>query len=271
VVGAFLHCVPVLDESRYQMETSRNSTLVLKGVAGRREFKRSYGIGRAHVRREMKKTVLLIIAYQMLGSWIPAQEQARDLKGDGHLLGETAEQFFSEGFVGDLARACQGRDWKTVRQLSQKLDYASRANAKDICARQRLAKEQATSGTRLEYNGRGDGETMRADTFTFDRGHLVKIDMVYIAPIAKVEGFQPKSFSELFAGLQQAYGSPSKSYSEPKLDVYGVKYDAHRAVWMGQRDVISIIEEPGTDGRTEIVAETLAEYNRPPKPPNPLQ
>jgi SRSO17 transposase len=56
--------------------------------------------------------------------------------------------------------------------------------------------------------------------------------------------------------------------------VYGVKYDAHHAVWMGKQDVISIIERPGVDGRTEIIAETLAEYNRAaqaPKTANPLQ
>ncbi len=58
------------------------------------------------------------------------------------------------------------------------------------------------------------------------------------------------------------------------LNVYGVKYDAHRAVWIGNQDVIGIIEQPGEDGRTEIIAETLAEYNRAiqaPKTANPLQ
>jgi hypothetical protein len=45
-------------------------------------------------------------------------------------------------------------------------------------------------------------------------------------------------------------------------------------VWMGNQDVISIIEQPGDDSRTEIIAETLAEYNRAaqaPKSTNPLQ
>ncbi|HXW89587.1 MAG TPA: hypothetical protein VEK33_03490 [Terriglobales bacterium] len=219
----------------------------------------------------MGNTVLFILGYFIFCSSVPAQEQPRELKGDGHLLGETAEQFFSEGHVGDMARACQGRDWKTVKQLSKNLDYASQTNAKEICVQEKLAKQQATSGARLEYNGSGDGETMRTDRFTFDRDHLVKIDMVYSAPIANVEGFHPKSFGELFSGLQEAYGPPSRSYSEPKLDIYGVKYDARRAVWLGEQDVISISEEPGTEGRTEIVAETLAEYNRTGKPANPLQ
>jgi hypothetical protein len=222
----------------------------------------------------MEKTILSVVGCLMLCASVFPQEQPRELRGGGHLLGETAGQFFSEGFVGDMLRACQGKDWKSVNQLSKNAGNASKTNAKDYCAKEKLAKQQATSGTRLEYDGRGDEETMRADTFTFDGGHLVRIDMVYVAPSANIEGYRPKSFAELFAGLREAYGPPSKSYSEPVLNAYGVKYDAHRAVWMGSQDVISIIEQPGEGGRTEIIAETLAECNRAaqaPKTANPLQ
>ncbi|HSZ00380.1 MAG TPA: hypothetical protein VK788_12840 [Terriglobales bacterium] len=103
---------------------------------------------------------------------------------------------------------------------------------------------------------------------------MVKIKMVYVAPSANIEAYRPKFFSELFAGLRQAYGPPSKSYSEPVLNAYGVKYDAHRAVGMGNQDVISIIEQAGEGGRTEAIAGMLAEYNRAaqaPKTANPLQ
>ena len=115
---------------------------------------------------------------------------------------------------------------------------------------------------------------VRVDTLTLDGGHSVKIDMVYTAPIARFEGYHPKSFRELFAGLQEAYGPPARIYTEPVLDAYGVKYEAHRAIWMGKNDVIDIVERPGANGRTEIVAATLAEYNRvqkAPKTANPLQ
>jgi hypothetical protein len=219
----------------------------------------------------MQHSIISVVGCLMLCASVYPQDQPRELRGDGHLLGETAEQFFSEGFVGDMQRACQASDWKTV---SKNVGHRSKTNAKDYCAKEKLAKQQATSGTRLEYNGRGDEETMRADTFTFDNGHLVKIDMAYIAPVANIEGFPPKSYGELFAGLQEAYGPPSKSYSEPMQNAYGVKYEAPRAVWMGNHDIISIIEEPDKDGRTKIIAETLAEYNRSaqaPKTPNPLR
>jgi len=222
----------------------------------------------------MENTILSVVGCLMLCVSVSPQEQPRELRGGGHLLGETAGQFFSEGFVGDMLRACQGRDWKSVNQLSKNVGHASKTNAKDYCAKEKLTQQQAMSGTRLEYKGRGDEETMRADTFTFDRGHLVKINMAYAVSIANIEGYRPKSFGELFAGLREAYGPPSKSYSEPVLNAYGVKYDAHHAMWMGNQDVISIIEQPGEDGGTEIIAETLTEYNRAvqaPKTPNPLQ
>jgi hypothetical protein len=223
---------------------------------------------------KMGNTILGVIGCLMLCASGSPQELPRELKGDGHSLGETAEQFFSEGFVGDLQRACQGRDWKGVRQLSKNADSASKPNARDLCAKEKVARQAATSGARLEYHSRGDEQTMRVDAFTFEGGHLIKIYMVYIAPDAIVEGYYPKTFSELFSGLQGAYGPPSKSYSEPVVNVFGVKYDAHRAVWMGKQDVISIIERRGVDGQTEIIAETLAEYNRAaqaPKTANPLQ
>src|SRR5262249_30890852 len=105
-----------------------------------------------------------------------------------------------------------------------------------------------------------------------------KIHMLYTVPVANLEGYHPKSFNELFAGLQEAYGQPSKSYSEPVFNVYGVKSEAHRALWMSKNDVINLIEQLGTqmseEGGTEVIAETIAEYNRAartPKAANPLQ
>jgi hypothetical protein len=222
----------------------------------------------------MDNIVLCVVECLMLCASASAQQQARELKGGGHLLGETAVQFFSEGLAGDLQRACEAKDWKSVSQLTTNVGHASKANAKDYCSKETLAKQQATNGTRLEYAGHGGEETMRTDTFTFDGGRLVKIDMVYDGSTRNFQGYRPKSFGELFDGLREAYGPPSKSYSEPVLNVYGVKYEAHRAFWLGKQDAISIIEQTGEDGRTEIIAQTLAEYNRAaqaPKTPNPLQ
>ena len=221
----------------------------------------------------MQNTITSVLGFVMSFSSGPQQERLRELKGGGHLLGETAEHFFSEGAVGQLLRSCDAGDWKAVKQLAKAVDPASKPNPKDICAKAALVKQQATSGARQEYVG-GDDETMRADTFTLDGGYLVKIHMAFKAPATDVGGNHPKYFGELFEGLREAYGEPSKSYTEPVFDVYGAKYDARRAEWMGKQDVITIIEQPGRDSRAEIVVETIAERNRATKAPktvNPLQ
>jgi len=202
------------------------------------------------------------------------QEQPRELRGLGHVLGETAEQFFSVGSVGELVRACDKKDWKTVKHLAKTVEQQGKVNGKEFCDKVAIIKQGATGGTRQEYGSSGEVETMRADTFTLDGGHLVKIRMIYTKPIADVEGFHPKSFDELFAGLREAYGEPSKSYSEPVISPYGAKLEARRAVWEGTQNVVSIIERLGEHGQTEIVAETLDEYKRDSqasKPANPLQ
>jgi hypothetical protein len=220
----------------------------------------------------MQNTITTILGFLMLFSSGSRQERPRELKGGGHLLGETAGHFFSAGAVGQLLRACEANDWKTVKLLARAVDPGSKPNAKDICAKALLAKQQATNGARQEYVG-GDDETMRTDTFTLDGGYLVKIHMAFNAPANAAGGYHPKYFGELFEGLREAYGEPSKSHIEPVFDVYGAKFDAHRAEWMGKQDVITIIEQPGRDGRTEIVVETLAERDRATKEPktaNPL-
>jgi hypothetical protein len=218
----------------------------------------------------MRNAAIFVVGYFMLCATTLAQDQPRQLRGGGHALGETAEQFFTEGFIGELLRVCQAEDWKSVRDLTKGVVQFSKKNAKDLCAMETLTRQQAASGGRLEYRGGGDTATMREDTFTFDGGYLVKIEMVYRAPIAKFEGYQPKSFGDLLEGLQAAYGAPTKAYTERVLDAYGVQYDAHHAVWVGKNDVISIIEHPGKNGWTKLFAATLAEYNRA-KTTNPLQ
>jgi hypothetical protein len=221
----------------------------------------------------MQNTITSVFGFLVLFSSASQQERPRELKGGGHLLGETAEHFFSGGVVGQLLRACEAGDWKVVKQLAKAVDPGSKPNAKDICAKAAFVRQQATSGARQEYAD-GDGKTMRTDTFTLDGGYLVKIVIVFNASTGDIEGLHPKHFGELLEGLREAYGEPSKSSTEPVFDVHGVKYDARRAEWMGKQDVITIIEQPGRNSRTEIVVETLAEHNRATKEPktvNPLQ
>lgn len=220
--------------------------------------------------KKMKNTVKFVFRCLLLGVTTLAQEQPRELRGGGHKLGETVEEFYSEEYAGNLLKACEAHNWKTVSRMYKAADPSSKLNAKDICAMEMLIKKRATDGARLEYKGGGDPETLRADTFTFDKARLVKIQMVYSASAANVEGIHPKTFADLFAGLQEAYGTPTKNSVETTQDVYGVKYDSHRAEWAGKENIITITERPGWSGSTEIVAETIGEYKAP-KPVNPLQ
>jgi hypothetical protein len=52
------------------------------------------------------------------------------LKGGGHLLGATAEQFFSAGSVGELMRACEATDWKTVKNVAKSSGHESKSAIK---------------------------------------------------------------------------------------------------------------------------------------------
>jgi hypothetical protein len=58
----------------------------------------------------MQNTTTNVLGFLMLFSSGPQQEQPRELKGAGHLLGETVEHFFSESSVGQLLRACEAGD-----------------------------------------------------------------------------------------------------------------------------------------------------------------
>ena len=222
----------------------------------------------------MRPIVLLVLESLLLLASTASQEQPRELKAGGHVLGETAEQFFSVGPVGLLAHACEAKDWKTVKSLVNTVERLSKVPAKEVCFQLTRVKHEAISGAREEYEAAGDMETLRSDTFTLDHGRLVKMRLIYAIPNAEIEGLKPKPFEELFAGLREAYGEPSKTYAETVVDTFGVRRDAHRAIWFGEQDVIRVTERPGDHGQTEIIAETLAEYKleeQMPKNANPLQ
>src|SRR5258708_40300000 len=124
----------------------------------------------------MQKRLSSVLGF--VGLFTSASQKGRpgELKGAGHLLGETAERFFSEDAVGQLLLACQAKDWKAVKQLAKAVKPASKPNAKDICSNAALVKQQATSGVRQEDGG-GDAKPYRTETFTLDGGHLGRIDM----------------------------------------------------------------------------------------------
>jgi len=67
----------------------------------------------------MENTIMSVVGCLMLCASVSPQEQPRELRGGGHLLDESAGQFFSEGFVRDMLRACQGRELEKCEPVVQ--------------------------------------------------------------------------------------------------------------------------------------------------------
>lgn len=209
----------------------------------------------------------LALAVLALASSLPAQELPMKVKG-GHELGETAEQFFSEGQEKEALENCAARDFKSV-------DKVLRPQVKKSCDELAATRQSAISGKRQEYHGGGDPSELRKDTFTFDGGRLVKVELLYSLPSMEFNN-RGHSFEDILSGAEQAYGPPSSETTKPTQDQYGVPYVAHRELWVAPAIAILITEQPGRGGSTTLIAFTRAEYDRTmaagaPKPANPLE
>lgn len=215
-----------------------------------------------------KKTIgLLTLAVLSLAGGLLAQQQPMKVKG-GHQLGETSEQFFAEAHEKEMLSACAAGDFKSVNGSDKRA-------AKKYCTELAETRRQAVSGKRVGYQSGDDLSEMRTDTFTFDGGHLVKVELLYSVPSAEFN-YRGQGFEEIFAGVKQAYGPPTSESTKPAQDAYGVRYVAHRELWIAPQAVILITEKPGPGGSTTLVAFTRAEYDRTmaggaPKPANPLE
>jgi hypothetical protein len=212
-------------------------------------------------------TAANIFAMLCLPPSLAAQQDMTKVKG-GHQLGETAEQFFAEGYEKDVLHACAVGDLKGANR-------PTKHELKKYCNELADARKHAMSGTRYDYKGGGDVSEMRADTFTFDGGRLVKVELLFSAPSAEVN-YRGHSFEEIFAGTKQAYGPPTTERKQQVRNAYGVDYIAHRELWLTSPAVIQITEQPGEGGSTTLAAFTRAEYDRTmaagvPNRANPLQ
>jgi hypothetical protein len=210
---------------------------------------------------------LFILAVLVLATGVPAQDMPMTVKG-GHQLGETAEQFFAEGQEKEALGACATGDFKG-------LDKSIRHEVKKDCGKLAEIRQLAMGGKREDYQSGGDPSEMRTDTFTFDGGRLVKVELVYSIPSAAFN-YRGHSFDDIFAGAKLAYGPPTSESTKPSHDPFGVPYLAHRELWVAPHAAILITEQPGRGGSTTLVAFTRAEYDRTiaagePKPANPLE
>jgi hypothetical protein len=215
----------------------------------------------------MRTELIGLLCFAVFATRVPGQEQPMAVKG-GHQLGETVEQFFSEGQEKEALSACATGHFKS-------LDKLIRSQVKKDCDELAGTRQRAMDGKREDYHGVGDPSEMRKDTFTFDGGHLVKVELLYAGPSAEFN-YRGQSFEKILAGVIQANGPPTSESTKPTQDAYGVPYVAHRELWLTPQTVILITEQPGPRGSTILVAFTRAEYDRTvaagaPNPANPLE
>jgi hypothetical protein len=201
--------------------------------------------------------VVAIAGVLFLATGVLPQEQLMKVKG-GHELGESAEQFFAEGHEKEALDACATGNFKSI-------DKPSRRVLRQYCSQLTDARQQAISGKRTEYRGDGDSTDMRTDTFTFEQDRLVKVQLLFAAPSAE-ENYRGQTFAQIFAGMKQAYGSPTSEHTEQVQDAFGVPYLAHRELWESPQAVILITEQvagwPEDHGSTALTAFTRTEYDR---------
>src|SRR5271169_608701 len=107
----------------------------------------------------MRKEIIgiLSLAALCLASGVLAQEQRMKMKR-GLQLGETAEQFFGEGYEKEVLSACAAGDFESVNKSDTPL-------AKKYCGELANTRAQAVGGKRSVYKADGDLSEMRTDTF----------------------------------------------------------------------------------------------------------
>jgi hypothetical protein len=87
------------------------------------------------------------------------------------------------------------------------------------------------------------------------------VQLVYAVPSAEFNN-RGQAFDQIFAGVKEAYGTPTTESTTQVRDAYGVQYVAHRELWVSPDAAISITEAPGPGGSTTVIAYTRAEYDR---------
>ena len=203
-----------------------------------------------------------IVALLSLAQAAPVQ-----VKVENHLLGEPAEQFFSEGKEGVMLNACTTKDFGNV-------DRAIKKTAKEYCTRLSGVRERMVSGESGDYEDELSADDTKTTTYMFAAGKFVAAEIVFIAP-DMANNNQGKSFAEVFSGLKGTYGQPTSETVLPYRNVYGATFERHQNLWLTERYVIQMDEQPGAHGWTKVNVSTREVYNKNKTknmmpPPNPL-
>jgi hypothetical protein len=213
----------------------------------------------------MKKELMgfMLVALFSVATVAGAQAKVED-----HLLGETAEQFFSEAHEGAILSACAKKDF-------EKIDRSIKKTAKEYCGWLSSVRQRMVSGESGKYKGEVSPDYTKTTTYVFVAGKFVAAEILFTAPDL-ANNYQAKSFAEIFSGLKGTYGPPISETIMPYQNAYGVPYERHQELWLAKSYAIQLDEQPGSNGWTSVNVSTREAYdklkteNATKPPPNPL-
>jgi hypothetical protein len=194
-----------------------------------------------------------------------AQDVPMKVKG-GHELGETSDQFFTEGHEKEIFGLCAANDFKGLKKATKHL-------AKVYCDELSDTRKKAADGKRTEYKipGEDDDDALRRQTFTFDHARLVKVELDFMEPTAETN-YKGKSYKDVFAGVKEAYGPPTSEKTETIQNAYSLQYELHKDWWVAPHAAVLVEEKPAPEAAVVVTAYTREEYDREThKSTNPLE
>jgi hypothetical protein len=183
-----------------------------------------------------------------------AQAASLQVKVENHLLGETAEKFFSEGHEGEILSACATKDFG-------KVDRPTKKTVKEYCAWLSSVRQRMVSGESGQYKDEVSADDTKTTTYVFVAGKFVAAEILFIAPDA-ANNYQGKSRSEILSGLKGIYGAPTSENSLPYHNVYGVRFERHQELWLAESYAIQTDEQPGANGWTKVNVSTREVYDK---------
>ena len=211
-------------------------------------------------------SMLIGLTLVMLFSLAPAANT--QVRVEEHLLGETAEHFFSEGHEGEILRACAAKDFGKVGRSLKK-------NVKEYCVWLSGVRQRMVTGENDTYKDVVSADFTKTTTYAFVAGKFVGAEILFTAPDMS-NNYNGKSFAEILLGLKGTYGPPTNETILPYQNAYGVRYERHQELWLAESYAIQVDEQPGAHGWTSVNVSTRERYDKlktekPTKPPpNPL-
>ena len=189
------------------------------------------------------------------------------VKVEKHLLGEAAEQFFSEGSEAVLLSACATKDFGKISRSIKK-------TAKEYCAWLSNVRQRMVGGESGDYKDELSADDTKTTAYMFAAGKFVAAEILFISP-DPANNNQGKAFGEILSGLKGTYGEPTSETILPYRNLYGVTFDRHQVLWLTESYAIQMDEQPGAHGWTRVNVSTRVLYDKKKtesvKPPrNPL-